>query len=361
MRTVLLNPGPVNLSGRVRAALAQPDICHREPEFARLQHAVRRGLLAVYGLDDAVWGSVLLTGSGTAAVEAMISSCVPRGGRLLSIENGVYGERMSLIAEANGIELDRLTTDWLAAPDADALDAALGEKSYTHVSVVHHETTTGRLNRIALLAEVCKRHGVSLLLDAVSSFGAEEIDFGDWPIAACAGTANKCLHGAPGVAFVIVRRSGLAESAKRSVYLDLATYLNHQDAGSTPFTQSIQTLYALEAALDEFFDAGGWRARNALFAERMGAIHAALSEIGVESLLPESERSCVLEAFNLQGRLAYSKLHDALKARGFVIYAGRGKLAAEAFRISAMGDITTADLERLGEELRKILAKAGAR
>jgi len=98
-RLVLLNPGPVNLSDRVRQALQKPDLCHREAEFVTLQASIQSRLLRVYGLDNTDWAAVLLTGSGTAAVEAMVTSCVPRGGRLLVMDNGVYGQRIKTMAD----------------------------------------------------------------------------------------------------------------------------------------------------------------------------------------------------------------------------------------------------------------------
>lgn len=358
MRTILLNPGPVTLSPRVRGALGRADLCHREPEFAELQGGLRRKLLAVYGLDPAAWASVLLTGSGTAAVEAMIASCVPRDGRLLVVENGVYGERMRRIAASYGIGHDYLASAWAEAIDCAALDAKLAAGGFGHVAVVHHETTTGRLNDLDAVANVCRRHGARMLVDAVSSFGGEAVDATGWPLDALAATANKCLHGVPGTAFAIVRRQSLeaAPQPPRSVYLDLAAYLANQDRQGTPFTQSVQTFYALDEALDEFFEAGGWRARRALFRERMAAIDAALEAAGVEALLPAAERSCVLHAYELPEGLDYPSLHDALKARGFVIYAGQGALAERVFRISAMGDIGADDLERLLAALGTTLA-----
>ncbi|MCB1747400.1 MAG: 2-aminoethylphosphonate aminotransferase [Gammaproteobacteria bacterium] len=348
MRTILLNPGPVTLSARVRAALTGPDLCHREVEFLDLQDRLRRKLREVYARDDTTWGAVLLTGSGTAAVEAMVASCVPRDGRLLVVENGVYGERMRRIAAAHGIDCASVQAAWGEAIDLAGVRAALGTGGYSHVAVVHHETTTGRLNDLAPLADACREHGARLLLDTVSSFGAEAIDFDAWPIDACAATANKCLHGVPGTAFVIARRAALAALEQpRTVYLDLAEYLARQDGRGTPFTQSVQTFYALDAALDEFFEAGGWRARQALFRQRMAAIRAHLERLGVRPLLPAGESSCVLEAYELPAGRTYAELHAALKARGFVIYAGQGALSERVFRISAMGDIGADDLERL--------------
>lgn len=357
MKTILLNPGPVTLSERVRGALLRPDLCHREIEFAELQDGLRGKLLAVYDLDPATWAAVLLTGSGTAAVEAMITSCVPPDGALLVAENGVYGERMSRIAQAYGIACESVAAAWDAPVDVAAVDAALERNpAITHVAVVHHETTTGRLNRLAPLAETCARHDARILLDGVSSFGAETIAFDDWRLDACAATANKCLHGVPGTAFVVTRRAALGHGAARSVYLNLADYLARQDASGTPFTQSVQTFYALDEALDEFFEAGGQDARHALFTARMAAIRSTLTELGVTPLLDVGDCSCVLHAFELPGDYGYGSLHDALKARGFIIYAGQGALSERVFRISAMGDIGEDDLRRLRDGLTAALS-----
>ncbi|MEQ8661553.1 MAG: 2-aminoethylphosphonate aminotransferase [Gammaproteobacteria bacterium] len=355
MRTVLLNPGPVTLSERVRAALTQADLCHREPEFARLQDGLREKLLAVEGLSDATWAAVLLTGSGTAAVEAMLVSCVPADGRVLVVENGVYGERMQRICVAYGIAHERVSAPWGAAIDSADVAAALAANPCTHVAVVHHETTTGRLNDLAALAVVCRAAGARLLVDGVSSFGAEAIDFAGLGLDACAATANKCLHGVPGTAFVIVRRAALGMAPPRTVYLDLADYLARQDAHGTPFTQSVQTFYALDAALDEFFEAGGRAARHALFSSRMARIRAHLATLGVHGLLAATACSCVLQAFALPEGHTYTTLHDALKARGFVIYAGQGALSAQVFRISMMGDIGADDLARLERAFEDVL------
>lgn len=358
MRQILLNPGPVTLSARVREALLKPDLCHREPEFATLQHSIREGLLAVYGLQAEDWASILLTGSGTAAVEAMISSLVPRSGTLLVAENGVYGERIRQIAERHGIATLAAVSDWQGGIDVASVDAALRTNpDITHVAAVHHETTTGRLNDLAPLAAACQEHGVQMLLDTVSSFGAEFIDFTHWPIAACAATANKCLHGVPGTSFVVARRAALAAHAtKRTLYLDLDAYLANQDGGGTPFTQSVQTFYALDAALAEFFDEGGWTARRARYRSRQAAICDRLLSLGVEPLLAPAASSCVLRAYKLPPGCGYQALHDGLKARGFVIYAGQGKLASGIFRISAMGDIGDDDLARLLDALDAELA-----
>jgi len=357
MKTILLNPGPVTLSPRVRNALLRDDLCHREPEFATLQSGIREKLLATYELPASDWAAALITGSGTAAVEAMVASLVPHDGRLLIIENGVYGERMRRIAERYAIPTTSVTQAWQAPIDFAAVDAALtADAGISHVAVVHHETTTGRLNDLAPLGELCRRHGVQVLLDAVSSFAAEEIPFTSVPIAACAATANKCLHGVPGTCFVIVSRAALDNAHARNLYLDLGAYVSAQDNAGTPFTQSIQTFYALDEALDELAESGGVAARRALYRSRMATIRDTLVALGIEPLLDSADCSCVLHAYKLPQGMDYTTLHDALKAAGFIIYAGQGSYARSIFRISMMGEISSADIGRLQQALTTAFA-----
>jgi 2-aminoethylphosphonate-pyruvate transaminase len=353
---ILLNPGPVNLSERVRHAMLQPDLCHREPEFAQLQNSIRQRLLKIYDLPDDQWAAVLLTGSGTAAMEAMLTSLVPETGRILIIENGIYGERLTAIAEIHGIQHDTLHHDWGEKIEYDSLAGKLRSRpDITHVAVVHHETTTGRLNDLANIAGVCSDYDIPLLVDGVSSFGAETLKFDDWSIAACAATANKCLHGVPGTAFVIVRRDELIKDNPRTLYLDLASYLKQQDSGGTPYTQSVQTFYALAEALLELEEEGGWTARQQNYWRRMAIVRDGLEALGIKALMEKDECSCVLNAFHLPNGMSYETLHDLLKETGFVIYAGQGGLAKSIFRVSCMGAISDEDMDRFVEVVGEIV------
>jgi 2-aminoethylphosphonate-pyruvate transaminase len=356
---LLLNPGPVSLSERVRRSLLQPDLCHRESEFFDLQDEARRRLLAVYSLPSQQWSAVLLTASGTAAVESMVAALVPDRGRLLIVENGVYGERIALICRQYGISHERIAGDWLRAPDFDSIAAKLANQpkgsTFTHVAVVHHETTTGRLNDLRLLLQLCREHGAELLVDAVSSFGGEDIDFSDPALSAAAATANKCLHGVPGAAFVMVRRSALANAASRTYYLDLGRQARLQDERNTPFTPAVHAYYALVEALREYEEQGGLQARHRHYAALAGRVRAGLAALGIESFLPADESSVVLRSYLLARGLTYERLHDALKADGFIIYAGQGNLSKMLFRISTMGNLTEADIDRLLVCIRRLL------
>jgi 2-aminoethylphosphonate-pyruvate transaminase len=356
---LLLNPGPVTLTERVRRSLLQPDICHREPEFYDLQDEVRARLLAVHELDPKEWSAVLMTASGTAAVESMMAALVPETGRVLVVENGVYGERMAQICSRYRIAHERIIGSWMDAPDlvsiASKLDASAGRERFTHLAVVHHETTTGRLNDLKNLASLCVSRSVKLLVDGVSSFGAEQIDFADGTLAAVAATANKCLHGVPGASFVIARRGALNEAVSRTYYLDLGRLAVLQDQRNTPFTPAVHVYYALVEALREFAEQGGRSARYDRDAALADQVRRGLAALGIEGVLPHEQASVVLRSYRLPSRITYPVLHDALKADGYVIYAGQGDLSKTLFRVSTMGDLASSDIERLIESVARVL------
>jgi len=250
LRAILLNPGPVTLSRRVREAMLRADLCHREPRVrgvARRTAPQARRRLRPRSRE---------LGRGAAH---RIRHCrgrsdareVPTSGRVLIIESGVYGERMTRIGVSGG---------WGEAIDLLAAERAIRRGAFSRLAVVHHETTTGRLNDIARLGELAAAHGARLLLDGVSSFGGEALEFDGWHLDACAATANKCLHCVPGTAFVLVRRAALAAAPTRTVYLDLATYLAQQELGHLTIRAGRQVLSTL-SRIDRAFSTGEWAAR----------------------------------------------------------------------------------------------------
>lgn len=357
MRSILLNPGPVSISEGVRHAMAAEDLCHREVEYFELQDQVRSKLNAVYSLDEKHWVPVLLGGSGTTALEAMVSSLLPDDARVLVLENGVYGERLSSLARIHQMQSLAIKLAWKDAWPLDQVESELNSGAYTDVLAVHHETTTGRLNPVKQLAELCDKAGVRLMLDTVSSFGAEEIPFASPALMACAATANKCLHGIPGSCMVMARREVLENAVKppRSMTLDLSLWADHQQRQSTPFTPAVTSMLALNQALNELFEAGGQPARRARYRHLANQVAQCLSKLGVSPMLEAGASSCVLRSYALPAGLSYEQLHDGLKLRGFVIYAGQGSLASEMFRISTMGDISDYDLGRLLAALEDVI------
>jgi 2-aminoethylphosphonate-pyruvate transaminase len=355
----LLNPGPVTLSPRVRNALLQEDMCHREPDFAELMLDIKSRLCRVYAEAEHVFDAIVLTGSGTAAVEAMVATLAPRDAKTLVVSNGVYGERIAAMLQVRDRSYAEIRSGWLEPMDLERVERLLKEDvAITHVIAVHTETTTGRLNEVSVLADLCAEQGKSLMLDAVSSFGAEAIDFSHPALTAVASTSNKCLHGIVGSAFVVVRNSIFEQNASQaeSLYLDLFAYHQAQRSGYSPFTQAVHSCFALREALLELEQSGGWEARRERYLHLAGRIRGALAQHGVPLILEQGEYSSMISSFALPRGWDYPRLHDTLRSAGFVIYAGQGGLFHDMFRICNMGDIHDEDADRLLANVAVLLA-----
>jgi 2-aminoethylphosphonate-pyruvate transaminase len=342
---ILLSPGPVNVSERVRAALAGPDLCHREPEYARIQSEARRLLQELFAPDHAV---ALLTGSGTAAVEAAIASLVPEGAPLLVANNGVYGERIAAIARVHCIDVREVRFPWTEPVDPDAL--ARHAAGAAAVALVHHETTTGLINPVS---DVARRLGLPTIVDSVSGLGGEAIVASDFD--AVVSTANKCLQGVPGVSFVLVRRDRLG-AARRSYALDLARYVRDE----VPFTPAVPAMAALVEALREL-ETETVEGRIARYRALAAELRAGFHRLGLEPLLPPRLRSNTITTLRLPPAVPYRRLHDALKRDGFVIYQGQQALAESAFRVANMGCIPPREAARFLERLEAFLVSACTR
>lgn len=344
-RWVLLNPGPVNVTAPVRAALGGPDLCHREPEFSRLLADIRGRLVRVFGVER-THSAAVLSGSGTLAVEAMLASYARTRRGVLVLSNGVYGQRLVRILEAHRVP-HRVLEAPLGAfvPDAAILRAARS-RAIGAIAMVHHETSTGMLNPLARVAAIARRLGLHFMVDAVSSLGAETIDVSTVDL--CAGSAGKCLHGHPGVAFVLVSdrlRPLLSRGRAASVYADLGPILDAEDASSPPFTPAVPLYYSFDRALVELEREGlGRRIRS--YAARQAVVARGLERAGLSLVVPPGSRSHVLTAAWLPASLSYAELHAAAKKAGFVIYAGQSSLAGRIFRVSNLGGVTTGDLRR---------------
>ncbi len=361
-RSVLLNPGPVNVHPRVREALAYPDVCHRETDSIRLLTEVRAKATAVAGGDE-TYTSVLLTGSGTAALEAAFSSVVPEHGRILILDNGNYGERLFKIVSVHGIDTVHLEFGWTNPIDLDEVERTLvADPAITHVGLVHHETSTGMLNPLRGVGEIVAKHGRSLIVDAISSLGAQELDVRrdhiDWLV----GTANKCLEGLPGISFVSAPRQRLEELAEvptRTFYLDLYGHYIGQEKRRAPlFTPAMQVLYAFDAALELMIEEGV-AARTARYARLAGRIREAMAARGLEFLIPAEHWSTSVTNLLVPEGLTYAQLHDGLKDRGYVVYGVQEQLG-DVFRVANMGQLDDAQIDGFLAAFDDVLAEAKA-
>lgn len=341
----LLNPGPINVSEAVRAALANSlDQCHREPEYLAMQTRLRAKLGEAFGTTD-THEVALVTGSGTAGMEAMVASVIGKGAAI--VDNGVYGDRLMRMAAAHKIHATRVHGDWFARPDLDAVAAALTDEVDT-LAVVHHETTTGLINDLPALADVARAHGKRLVVDSISGLAGEALDWARVAPDALCCTANKCVQGLPGVSFVFVKHGTALE--QRSVYLDLATLLAKQRDGNTPFTPAIQVTAALEVATDELIEETV-DGRIARYARASGVLRGVIEDLGMKLLLPAELRSNTITCASLPEGVGYPQLHDRMREHGFVIYAGQGDLSKHAWRVANMGLIPDERLEAFGPAL----------
>jgi 2-aminoethylphosphonate-pyruvate transaminase len=196
---------------------------------------------------------------------------------------------------------------------------------------------------------VATRHGRSLIVDAMSSLFGETLDVKRPGIDFVTASANKCLQGVPGVSFVLARRralDALAGRAPRSVYLDLHGHYRSQESDNTPFTPAVQVLHAMEEALVELHKEGP-AARVARYAENAHVLREGMTRLGLEILTPAGARGNVLTTFRLPPGVTYQALHDAMKRRRYIIYAGQGEIATYGFRVANMGTLTPSDMEQV--------------
>lgn len=359
---ILLNPGPVNVSERVRQALLRPDVCHRESEFTELLHGIQAKLLKLFVSGaESEYAAVVLTGSGTAAVESAVMSSLPHGKRMLVLNNGVYGERISQMIGLYRLGVSELKYDWTTRPDPERLRLALRQHPEAHaVAMVHHETTTGLINPVKEIADVVDSQNRVFILDAVSALAGEPLDIAGSHIYMVAGTAGKCIQGFPGVSFVLVNKRFLERMrtyARRSIYLHITQYVDDQGRGTIPFTPAVQVYYAFDEALNELMEEGVAK-RIQRYKKIATLIRDRMAKLGVKPLLTPDKQSNTITAYFLPEGMTYQALHDRLKEEGYVIYAGQGQLQSQIFRVANMGALTEAQLVGFLDAFERICGAA---
>jgi 2-aminoethylphosphonate-pyruvate transaminase len=357
---ILLNPGPANTTATVKQALVCPDICPREPDFGHVLARVRDEVTRVVHAGD-TYVSVLLSGSGTAAVEAAISSSVPADGRLLIIENGSYGERMRLIAEAYGIAHDVESFGVGGYPDLERIQKRLRERRYTQLAVIHHETSTGVLNPVEAIGKLCRDADVEMIVDAMSSYAGIPIDIERMGADFLMSSSNKCIQGMAGLSFVICKRSRIERMQPvpgRSFYLSLSRHHRFFEAEQQMlFTPPVQIVYALAQALNEYFAEGGEQ-RHLRYMANWAALDGGMIELGFRRLLPEAILSRILTCYldPDHPRYNFAELHDRLYGKGFTIYPGKGAQRA-TFRLANMGSVGPDDMRAFIVAMRETIAE----
>ena len=352
---LLLTPGPLSTTATVRAAMLQ-DSCTWDADYnLGVVEPIRRELvrLATGPEYESDYSAVLLQGSGSYVVESVLGSAIGAEECLLIINNGAYGARMGEMARCLGLRHHELDCGETTRPEPAAIDAMLvRHPEITHLAMVHCETTTGMLNPLEEVAELCQRRGIRLIVDAMSSFGGIPIDMGRLGIEVLISSANKCIQGVPGFGFVIARRAALTACAgrARSVSLDLHAQWQtmEQQGGKWRFTSPTHTVLAFAQALRELDEEGGIAARHQRYSENQRTLVAGMAELGFAPLLPEEWQSPIITAFYSPAHPDYRfvDFYQRLKGQGFVIYPGKVS-QADCFRIGNIGDVTPARVRAL--------------
>ncbi|MFM5599447.1 2-aminoethylphosphonate--pyruvate transaminase [Aeromonas veronii] len=345
---LLLTPGPLSTTATVRAAMLQ-DSCTWDADYNQgVVEPIRRELvrLATGPEYESDYSAVLLQGSGSYVVESVLGSAIGVDECLLIINNGAYGARMGEMARCLGLRHHELDCGETTRPEPAAIEAMLARHpEITHLAMVHCETTTGMLNPLEEVAELCQRRGIRLIVDAMSSFGGIPIDMGRLGIEFLISSANKCIQGVPGFGFVIARRAALAACAgrARSVSLDLHAQWQtmEQQGGKWRFTSPTHTVLAFAQALRELDEEGGIAARHQRYSENQRTLVVGMAALGFAPLLPEQWQSPIITAFYSPAHPDYrfADFYQRLKAQGFVIYPGKVS-QADCFRIGNIGDVT---------------------
>jgi 2-aminoethylphosphonate-pyruvate transaminase len=361
---LLLTPGPLTTSISVKQAMLH-DWGSRDAEFLRINRMVLDGLVELAGgVETHV--TVPVQGSGTFAVEAMITSFVPRTGKLLLLINGAYGQRAKRIAEIAGRATAVLETPEDAPPDLVRLEQSLAEdEAITHVFAVHCETTSGILNPIEEVAAIVARHGRRLLVDSMSAFGALEIDARQVRYDALAASSNKCLEGIPGLGFVICRKGALADCKGNATTLVLDLHDQAEvfaRTGQYRFTPPIHVIVALGKAIEEHAAEGGIAGRGKRYCENARILIDGMRALGFRTLLPDALQAPIIVTFHMpaDSRFVFQRFYDGLKDRGYVIYPGK-LTVAESFRVGCIGRLYPHHMQGALAAVREVLAEMGVR
>ena len=344
---VLLTPGPLTTSLRTKLAMLK-DWGSWDSDFIAITARVRQSLLdIVHGHDSHV--VVPLQGSGTFSVEAAVATVVPRDGHVLVLDNGAYCKRAAKLSHLMG----RRTTVVPFAEDAaispEVLQThLLADKSITHVVMIHCETGAGVLNPLQAVADVCQAHGKGLIVDAMSSFAALEIDARKVHFDALVAASGKCLEGVPGMGFVFIRKAILpqCEGNNCSLAMDLYDqYIYMEKTGQWRFTPPTHVLVALNEAIAQFEEEGGQTARLKRYQSNCSTLVDGMAALGFKPFLDPAIQAPIIVTFHAPAdpRYQFKTFYDIAKKNGFILYPGK-LTQVETFRVGCIGAIGPAEM-----------------
>ena len=345
-RNVLLNPGPATTSDAVKYAQVIPDICPREQEFVDIMTRVRKDLVKVVHGDPEKYTSVIFTGSGTIVQDVLVNSLVPEGKKSLVVNNGAYAARMVEIAQYYNIDCVDIQSSTTGLPDLAEVKKAIEEdKDIAVVAAVHHETGTGVLNPVKEIGRIAHDNDCIFIVDTISTYGLRPLDIEEENIDFLMSSAQKGLAAMTGASWTVGNIKAIEKSKtfpKRSYYCNLfMQYDFFNRVGEMHFTPPVQTIYALEQALKEYFEEGELNRWDRLQG-CWNAIHKGLAEIGLDPVI-QGKLVVTVKAPD-DGNFDFATLHDYCFERGFTIYPGK-MFGLKTFRLCNLGLINHKDIE----------------
>ena len=358
---ILFTPGPLTTSRTVKQAMLR-DLGSRDYAFIGIISDIRQRLVALAGASPGEYEAVPIQGSGTFGIEAVLTSTVPRDGKVLVVINGAYGHRMVKICNVAGVACAALEFPENSVPDVSVIAKALeADPGITHVTVVHCETTTGIMNPIREIGAVAKAAGRVYFVDAMSSFGAVPIDAAACHIDYLVSSANKCIEGVPGFAFVIAKHDTFmaTEGYSRTLSLDLLAQWKGLEAnGQFRFTPPTHSLLAFHQALIELEQEGGVEGRAARYRHNYEILVEGMRAMGFAEYLPCELQGYIITSFRYpeHANFEFDEFYRRLNDRDYVIYPGKVS-DADCFRIGHIGRIFEADVRALLAAIREILAE----
>ena len=359
---LLLTPGPLTTGKRVKEVMVH-DWGSRDAAFLKINSEVLTRLPEIVnGAGDYV--TVPMQGSGTFAVEAMLTTFVPPGGTVLMLINGAYGHRAKKILDIarRGVVVHETPED--TPPDLAVVERILKETpAITHIFTVHCETTSGILNPIRDVGALAQKYKKSFLLDSMSAFGALPLDVQALGADAVAASSNKCIEGVPGLGFVICRKVALENTAGNATTLVLDLHdqwKNFEKTGQYRFTPPIHVIVSFHQALMEFFEEGGQPGRGKRYAENCKVLIDGMRALGFEPLLRDELQAPIIVTFRMPAdpRFKFQEFYDRLKERGYVIYPGK-LTVADSFRIGCIGRLYPDHMRGALAAIRDILDELG--
>ena len=355
---ILLTPGPLTTSLATKSAMLR-DWGSWDSRFNAVTARVRERLVDIVNA-SATHVCVPMQGSGTFSVEASINTLVPRDGHVLVLINGAYGKRLAKLTEMMGRRLSVFeTADDVPTTSDDVARLLDADVSITHVGLIHCETSTGILNPLPEIAKVVAQRGRSLIVDAMSSFGALPIDATTIPFDALIAASGKCVEGPPGMGFVIARRSVLEKCAGNSTSLALDLYDQWTYMEKTTqwrYTPPTHVVLALDAALEQYIAAGGQPARLARYTQNYEALVSGMKEMGFRVFLDPAIPAPIIVTFHAPAdpKYAFKPFYDKVRDKGFVLYPGK-LTQVETFRVGCIGAVGPEELHHAVNAVRDTL------